>query len=358
MDEMDVLSRMREDAPSPDRARLAPGRRMLLDAAAGNRRARRAGAWFATLGAAAAVTASAVVVTLLPGSDEPAGSGPAAGGVSAFERAARTVERQEPGPRVKDGQWLYREYTRWTSDMSYGATSPEASTLRGKEGDLAKSDLKAWTGYGKSLSYETDYEWRPAKMRRVYDGPYSSSDSTNASRGRPSKWLDICHNGLFMSPTGARDLAARLPENTAELRTYLRDAVPKLKVFDDYKTPLYDYRRATAVLACVPGIPPKKHAALLRLLAEVPGATLSEKPVKDLKGRDVLVLTVPDPQEKKLNNLRKDIYLDPETYAYLGDQDVFLAGGSLNGKKTTAPVIYRAALVVAEGITDKPGKTP
>ncbi|MEV8342207.1 CU044_5270 family protein [Streptomyces niveus] len=118
MDETTLVRDLRADAPVPDRARLAPGRRRLLDAAtSGGLMSRLRGLrsdWrTAAVGAVAAMTAAALSATLLVGGGDPAteasllnGRVPA-GSAAEVLRTAALMVGDDPVPAPRADQWIY-----------------------------------------------------------------------------------------------------------------------------------------------------------------------------------------------------------------------------------------------------------
>lgn len=111
MDEMKTLQDFRAGAPVPDRARLEPGRRRLLDAAttrdpSWGDRVR----WKIVAPAAAALVTAVVVLVAQTWPGAPPMEPPAASGVAFLETAARSVERTgagKPAPRLGPDEWAY-----------------------------------------------------------------------------------------------------------------------------------------------------------------------------------------------------------------------------------------------------------
>src|SRR5690349_21369328 len=111
---MKDVREFRAGAPKPDRARLAEGRDRLSSAARRGRGRRLRADWrFAAVGAAAALTAVAVLASGLGGSGHsgaertsPAAPRTVPGSVQeVLEQAASTVERADPPPTPHAGQW-------------------------------------------------------------------------------------------------------------------------------------------------------------------------------------------------------------------------------------------------------------
>ncbi|WP_406733502.1 hypothetical protein [Streptomyces sp. NBC_01794] len=100
MDEMRTLQDFRADAPTPDRARLAPGHRRLLDEAGRPQRLLRGGWWLAAVGAAAAITVVATLATLMPAPHDPAA----------------------PAVKPRADQWIYRKTAWRTVNCGYGGS--------------------------------------------------------------------------------------------------------------------------------------------------------------------------------------------------------------------------------------------
>ncbi|MFF1835228.1 hypothetical protein ACFVXE_13620, partial [Streptomyces sp. NPDC058231] len=131
MDDMTQLREMRADAPVPDRAALAPGRQRLTDAVAGGRRGLRLRAdWrVASIGAAAAITAAALLTTQIGGGPGSSHGATAASPLSlhspaeVLNRAADALEKQEAPAEPRPDQWIYTR-TKIAAGGAHGGGGP------------------------------------------------------------------------------------------------------------------------------------------------------------------------------------------------------------------------------------------
>ncbi|MFI6643581.1 hypothetical protein [Streptomyces sp. NPDC050504] len=344
MDEMDVVRGMRADAPAPDRARLAPGRQRLLEAAARGGHARRlpGGRMLAAVATVAAVTGIVVLAAQLTGPEK---SEPAEV-VSEFEKAARSVEKPAgsvAAARPVAGEaprgWTYRKYVEFNSSLFYRGMNKALYT---------GGDDVVW-------STRTSEVWNRADIRDTYEKNAYTDDKLKkySATGRnrvPSGWQIDC--GQWGTPDRLRRKISGISTDPKRLREDLR-----LAMLPAEGTSMGShYNRIHTVLKCVEDIPAPVHGALFRALELMPGATLSKKPVKDQAGRSVLTLSWPDSNSLKYNNIREEILLDPRTYAYLGERSVYRAGGTIDGKKNTADVLYSSELMTRIAVVKAPGR--
>ncbi|MFF1922821.1 CU044_5270 family protein, partial [Streptomyces sp. NPDC058221] len=111
-DEMTLLRELRADAPAPDRASLAEGRRRLTGNT-GRRRRLRADWRLAAVATTAVVALATVLGTQLIGGDRGAPTGAAPATVTELGSAAQVLRdaarevADDPVPTPKDGQWVY-----------------------------------------------------------------------------------------------------------------------------------------------------------------------------------------------------------------------------------------------------------
>ncbi|GAA2343904.1 CU044_5270 family protein [Streptomyces cuspidosporus] len=298
MDEITAVRALREDAPAPDRARLATGRQALLNAAARGTRARRLRAdWrLASLGAAAAVAAAALVATQL---------GPQAGGggqegprlrnaAAVLENAAHTVEDNEQGKagEPRPHQWIY---TKWAREgLLVGQTTAGRTTAENPKDPEPKP--------GETVEYE---EW----VR--YDG----EKLANADPADPQRVVVHDVRGE-RTPRQWYRLLASLPTEPDELLKALRE---KIVTRPEGNTQAErDFTGVRVLLGSAPLFPPDVQAALYRALATIPGVEVGDHLVKDAAGRDAIAVTHTDVDVADGPVFRHELLLDPQTYAYLG----------------------------------------
>ncbi|WP_327730290.1 CU044_5270 family protein [Streptomyces sp. NBC_00487] len=321
MDELTEVRELRSGAPTPDRARVAPGRARLLDAArTGERRHRMwARPGFVIAGVVATVTAVAVTASLLSGRDDAHELTTPAALTNAdlkrmsarelLERAAEALERQpkvpEPGPR----QWIY---TRTTD-----------------EGAAAELDEKTLEEYGDwSLYFEDWTRFDGAERAFQQRDPY----------GKPIK--------VHVNDAEYEEGAARTPiEMYRALSTLPTDGPGALKALRE-ENALIDRKGATRTendyieIAHLLGAevkPPKGLAGLYRALATLPDLSVVDHMVEDASGRKLVALNT-----GRRGGTRW--LIDPETYQVLGTQQV------KDGRTTGGGVVVDTAVV------DEPGE--
>ncbi|MER5180644.1 CU044_5270 family protein [Streptomyces sp. NPDC002896] len=273
MDEMTRVRELRADVPSPDRARLAPGRVRLLDAVQKGERPRTAWArrHFVIAGVVAAVTAVAVAVSLLVGG---AGSGhevtPATSesaldsAAKVLGRAADTVEGYKPVATPGDSQWIYEKTM---SQSSGGWPSGTQEPPRTDEG---------WTKYADP---------------------------------RFENWRE----GDDHSPRERFRFIQQLPDDPEALLEKARKFYPSGK--GSKETPAeHDFRALSVLLDSYP-MPPEGLAKLYRALATVPGVDVGHQLVKDVAGRDAIEIHRNGGAKA---TTRTEILIDAHTYEPVG----------------------------------------
>lgn len=302
MDEMRTLQDFRADAPTPDRARLAPGHRRLLDEAARPRRRLRGG-WLSVVGAAVGVAVAAVLVTqVVPPSGTPR--------VKA-DRAASTAV-------PTDGQWLYEK------------TLTRQSTLNFRD-DLNPVTEKGAPAYGE-FTVETWTQYGSGKRRRML--PSGSLDSVI---------------GSSQPPKSLRRTVADLPEEPEEV----------LKALEAIDRAGSEYQRVHFTYTQVDSIPLESRLSLFRALTSIPGVVVRKEHVEDALGRTAVAVHVSDDNPfTKETHRRQELLLDPETYEYRGERTVMLAGGMIDSKVTTKETIIQVSAVERPGAVNAPGKRP
>ncbi|MFB6696951.1 CU044_5270 family protein [Streptomyces rubiginosohelvolus] len=290
MDEMTRLRELRTDAPVPDRADLAPGRRRLTDAIEGRSRRTfrlRADWRIASLGAVVAITAAALFVTQIVDTSDPRQSGPAtvagdldlSGPAAALGQAADFLERQEVPPEPRADQWVY---------LRQG--SPEQEKYW-KELPAEIRDRTRW-------SYRPD-SWVP------YDDKAAENDTSDTD---------------YRTARESYRIAAGLPEDPEALLAELR------KVFPSGTGPesvpetedAHSFRALTTLLESYP-LPPDALARMYRAMATIKGVGVTDHLVRDAFGRQVVAVTRAHDQ-----NTQREILLDPVDYSYAGRREVVI----------------------------------
>ncbi|MFE5687164.1 CU044_5270 family protein [Streptomyces sp. NPDC056512] len=276
VDEMKDVREFRARAPKPDRARLAEGRDRLSSAAGRGRRRRLRADWRLTaVGAAAALTAVAVLASGLGGGGHsgaertvPAGTVP--GSVQEMlERAASTVERADPPPTPHAGQWIYEKKLSASPSIWPESAAPQP--------EPEPKPREHWTRYA-DPRFENGKEGDDRSMRERL------------------RFLD------------------ELPDDPAAVLKKVRAYYPSGKGNPEPEGE-HDMRALSVLFESQP-IPPQALAKLYRALAAVPGAEVTDHVVRDLAGRDALAVG----HDEKGQKVRREILIDPHTYQYLGDR--------------------------------------
>ncbi|MFB6782442.1 CU044_5270 family protein [Streptomyces sp. NPDC056352] len=321
MDEMTQLRELRADAPVPDRAALAPGRQRLTDSLAGGRRTRRLRAdWrIASIGAAAAITAAALLTTQI-GADGPTHGATAAAPLTldspaeVLNRAADELAKQQAAPEPRDDQWIYTR-------TKIAQREPEGgSAAVGR----FSYDPDSWVPYDNSAAAKNgkDSDYRTA--RQVYRAADELPDD-------PARLLAKVR--LFY-PTG----------NTAE-------SPPEAEAQHSF--------RAMGLMVETYPIAPDALARIYRALATVPGVKVTDHLVKDAAGRDAIAIT----RKEDGSHEQREILINPRDYSYAGMRFVAAEDYEMKapagmkvptekykaGEVLTSEARIRAAVVDAEG---------
>ncbi|GAA3639159.1 CU044_5270 family protein [Streptomyces chitinivorans] len=325
MDEMTRVRDFRADAPAPDRARLAPGRQRLLDAAEHRARPRRLRAdWrLAVAGAAVAVTAAAFAGSQLVGGGADTAAPPAASSVrphadlkdaaTVLRRAADTVERL-PDPEPRDGQWTY---------------------IKTRQGAAENG------GHQESSTQESWYR---------YDDPEFEN------------WKE----GDDHSPRERFRFLASLPDDPEKVLERIRWFYPSNGTRPSDDAPeepddAHHYRAAGVLIKSYP-MAHQGLARLYRALATVDGVKVVDHLVEDAAGRDAIALYFEGDEKGPAGfpETRDLLLIDPTTYTYLGTRSTVaeefseeLPDGTEHGMRQGQVLwdtaILRTALVDAEG---------
>ncbi|MCF6523361.1 CU044_5270 family protein [Streptomyces sp. JJ36] len=309
MDEITSVRELRADAPPADRARLAPGRRRLLEAAERPAaRTRLRVDWRITaLGAAAAVAAAALAGAQLAGEGTGGGDpGPAASRVQqqydltdapALLHAAADAAAARPDPEPRVGQWVYRKTVRGneTSEPGTGAVPDTQENWY----QYADPEFENWKE-GDDHSYRERYEF-----------------------------------------------LAGLPAEPEKLWSEARDFYPS---GGDEPVSAHNYRAARVLLQSWPA-PPEGLARVYRALAELDGMQAVDHPVEDAQGHPAIAL-----YRETDGPTREEILLDPDTLAYRGSRLVATGNGPVFGERDRREgdvlinsAVLRTAMVDAEG---------
>ncbi|MFB6668079.1 CU044_5270 family protein [Streptomyces parvus] len=323
MDEMTRLRELRADAPVPDRAALAPGRKRLTEAIEGrSRRTLRLRAdWrIASLGAVVAITAAALFVTQIVDTSDPrqsvAGDLDLSSPASALGEAADFLERQEVPPEPRNDQWIY---------------------LREENPDQEEQwkEVPAEVRKEMQLAYSPD-SWIP------YDDKAAENDESDTD---------------YRTARESYRIAAGLPEDPEALLAELRKVFPTgdgsngpREAEDDHS-----FRALTVLLQSYP-LPPDALARIYRAMATVEGIGVTDHLIRDASGRQVIAVT-----RAYDANTRSEILLDPVDYSYAGQRDVVTRTHEFSGGDGTPTTVHkrgdllmdvartRAAVVDAKG---------
>ncbi|MFI7500636.1 CU044_5270 family protein [Streptomyces sp. NPDC049687] len=349
VDELSGLRALRSDAPRPDSDRLAP-QRALLDGefrqeAAGRPRgpvraprSRRRIVLVAVAAAGALAVTGGLVVTLpedsAPGAAPQRVSGrqvlSARASADTLELAAATVEKTgvtEPGPK----QWVYVKATSIGDD----GTTGEQWTRWDGTGEARLPGIPRGT--------EDLEDFDPNRLQ-VWYGP-----------NQEEKWKKEGYDDR--SQRQFYRFLATLPSDPGRMMKAIRKehAIGDL---EGETTAQRDWREIDVLYRSVL-IPPNAQAGLFRALARIPGARV-ETGIKDPIGRPAIGVMVnyaePTPSG---HQGKQELYFDPETYAYLGEESNAAPPPAGAGGPSMAP----GALVDIEvrnawGVVDKPGERP
>ncbi|AZM45395.1 hypothetical protein DMB38_05770 [Streptomyces sp. WAC 06738] len=325
---MTKLREWREDAPTPDRARLAPGRRRLLDAAGARKRRRLPvlGDWRVVAGAVAAgVTAVALLTVSLGGGPGGEGVSPAGGkGEVAVQtpvhesapellRRAADAVRDEPVPEPEAGDWVYVE----TVAENEGAVRAGSPVSREQWYKYADPEFEDWNE-GDDHSPRERFEYLAALPEETDEVLQKARWFYPENGGRP----DSDHPGAGRSD---KELAAW---NFGSLRVLLASA------------PMH----------------PVGQSRVYEAMATIPGLRVADSTVTDAAGRPALAFYRDAGVDA---GFRDELLVDPQTYAYLGERWVATeasdGGGDLKvkakkGEVVMGSAVIRSALVDGDGV--------
>ncbi|MCI3277196.1 CU044_5270 family protein [Streptomyces cylindrosporus] len=308
MDELTRVRELRADAQAPDRARLAPGRARLLDAARADERHRalwRRREFVIVGGVVAAVTAVAVTVSLLLGGGggdrkvQPATTpGVHLKGVSASELLrgmAEEVAKQPDGPVPTAKQWIY------TKVVQEPVKDPKADQYK----NLPKGALKLMTGPQESwLRYDGTAQagWNLDTTGEKLELQVSGMQLENGAEGDDRSPREM-YQTLAALPSTAEGTLKALREQNA-----IADGKGESQSSDDYTE--------ITVLLRADVMPSKALASLYRALATVPGGKVVDHLVDTGAGRRAIALTYGRPGAGQ--DMREEWLIDPQTYRVFG----------------------------------------
>lgn len=296
MDELTQLRELRADAPVPDRAALAPGRALLTDAIEGrSRRTRRLRAdWrIASLGAAAAITAAALIATQVVDTSAPRHghlaarthgpdlSSPAA----ALGQAADFLERQKTPPEPRPDQWVYKREVGGTVTIRrslHDSPGPPPPTNMVRSAQDIPRD--SWTKYDDKALEETPN----------ISHPYTPSQLHRIAGALPKAPQDLLAELRRLNPTNGDIFAVAESEDE------------------------HSFRTALALLEESYTVPPNALARVYQALATVEGVKVIDHLVRDASGREVIAVT----RDMVPSKSRLEIFINPKDYSYAGYREV------------------------------------
>ncbi|QYX83349.1 CU044_5270 family protein [Streptomyces akebiae] len=304
MDEVTRVRELRAGAPTPDRARLAPGRARLLDAArtGGRRRPVWTRPRFVIVGVAAAVTAVAVTASLLVGRDDTRGLSTPATLTSAdlkgmtaaelLERAAEAVEGRPPVAEPRAKQWMYEK------KAVEGPDEEEVAQL----GDRARFS-EGWIRFDGSAHAFEQLD------------PFGKLIKLHVTEMR----LENGAEGDDRSPREMYRFVATLPSDGREALRAIRekDAIADEKGATRAQN---DYSELSVLLGT--DIKPSEGVAgLYRAFATLPDLTLVDHLVETAAGRPAVAVRYSGDDDGDGDGERdtgREWLIDPETYDVLG----------------------------------------
>lgn len=335
MDEMTKLREWREDAPTPDRGRLAPGRRRLLDAA-GRRRRRLPvlGDWRVAAGAVAVgVTAVALLSTTLggdPGGGEgtpaargggqvttatPAPEAPVTQDAPELLRLAAAEVADDPVPRPEVGEWVY------THSMEVNMTdTADPMRIEASWEKYADPEIENWN--------EGDDHSPRERFEYLAELPEEPEQVLQKAR-----WFYPEDGGRPDTPNPG---AGQSPQERAS----------------------WDFGSLRMLLASAP-MHPGGQARIYEAMATIPGVQVLDHTVEDAWGRSALSFHLDARIKGSTDDLgmRVEVLLDPVTYAYLGFRRVAVADSDgtnapewEKGDTVMASAVFKTALVDRYGV--------
>ncbi|MER6102532.1 CU044_5270 family protein [Streptomyces sp. NPDC001832] len=351
MDDMTTLRQMRADAPVPDRAALAPGRRRLTEAIADGRRARRLRAdWrIAAIGAAAAITAAALLTAQIGDA-----SGPSQGGVAAakpltlsspaevLNQAADALEMQQAPPEPRKDQWIYTR-TKTVEQKPQGSSSAAGRSSFNPDSRIPDSpeSRRVFNNLNSRISDSPD-SWVP------YD------NSAAAKKGKDDD---------YRTSLQVYRAANKLPDDPARLLEKVRSFYPTGHTAEapPEAEAQHSFRAMGLMIENYP-IAPDALARLYRALATIPGVEVTDHLVKDAAGRDAIAIT----RKEDGSHQQREILISPRDYSYAGIrfvaaedyEAIFMPGTELPAEKHKAGEIITSTARVSAAVVDAKGDKP
>ncbi|GAA2222819.1 hypothetical protein GCM10010232_04060 [Streptomyces amakusaensis] len=347
MDEMTRLRELRAQTPAPDRAVLAAGRRRLLEGIAEGGRPgladRLAASWrtsgraralasdwrIASLGAAVAITAAALLATHIGADPAPdlsmdqLASRSLENPVEVLQRAAGAVEEQPSVPEPAPDQWIYSKRV---------VDRPDQKDARSDVSVSVDHDPEDWTPYA-----------NPAAERDRSDDDRSAREIYRIAEALPDDPAKALIEARRLYPTGDGGEA------------------------DPEPVPEHSFRALRVMAESYP-LSSKSLAKIYRAMAAIPGIDVGEQLVRDAAGREAIAITVRAAAEaaKTAADLRTELLIDPEDYRYLGSRTVAVreqSPGTPNEMNETGHRIDKGDVLYSEArtdvaVVDAEGRTP
>jgi len=331
MDEMSAVRQLRADAPVPDHARLTPARQRLLDVIAGPQRG-HSGWKLAAAGAAAAVTAAALLSTL------------------PLRPESTAPSTHTPRP----GQWVHQKI-RWdTWQCGTGASTYGYSEVGSF--NMGPSSQPCVAKPAKPLYRD--------KWIRYDGGALATADESSKDPDDVDVWNGRYQGAWEMLPPQLSDtLVADLPDDPdAALAMIRKRSVPSRLVSAPRLTQAQrDFAEIVEILAGSPVVAPEKAWAIYQIIIGLEGATTPVE-LTDGAGRAVIAIGT-DGNFRDYSNERNSmqVLLDPESYAYRGVRYVAGIAYSVGGKSSEGPVVAKGTVIatatrVSTDIVDKAGR--
>ncbi|MFE6828049.1 hypothetical protein [Streptomyces sp. NPDC057690] len=338
MDEMTAVRQLRADVPVPDRARLAPAHRRLLDEFEGLPRRGRAGWKLKAAGAVAAVTAAALLSTLTLREDD------------------RTPTQPAPTATARPDSWVYHQVRLVLLNCPAGLSLSEY-------GEAGSFDLSPGT---RPCDTKTTTSFDQSRWIR-YDG-LSVAQPDHSSSGDPDDvraWNDPTTPSAreMLAPRETDALLTSLPDDPdAALKAILKKSVPT-RVTSAYRLTQAqrDFDEVVEVLSGASAVPADKARTIYRIITGLEGATEPVE-VTDGEGRKVVAIGVDGNfRDYAYERNSMQVLLDPETFAYRGVRWVagmdYYAGGKASGGPFLAKgTVLATATRVATVVVDKAGE--
>ncbi|MXS75149.1 hypothetical protein CSIV_02440 [Microbacterium sp. CSI-V] len=343
MDDLALLTRLREDVPDRSPADVVRGRAALLRAIetppARPARTRRSWIWIGSAAAATCGLAGALVVAGLPGT--PGSADPAAAAVlTSAATAARTVTDPVVGP----GQYLQVR-----TDAVYGATGTTEADAevarRERDGNVIAEDV---TSYLESqvgavwVPSDRAGDWIEVRCARIPVQTFGPRSETFAAEQGilGSDMRQVFPGGATESGYALGMLddaqAAALPRDPAQLlqEIYRQNGNAGPSRDGEALVWIADRLRSGTLSADI-------RSLFYDTAALIPGVTITEEQAT-LNGRTGTAIG----RDEENNGFRQDIIIDPTTGAFIGEREVLLrpsadmpAGTAIGSTSVTTTVV-------------------